>query len=133
MAVDNADIGSLAYLTNAKGRGKLKTVEKASNTGQFIWTDSPERGFGNVNGYRAAASNQVPSNLTKATTGTALSAMIFGNWNDLVIGQWGFLDVLVDPFTLAKKGNIIVTVHQDVDIAVRRVASFAAIVDMVTT
>lgn len=133
VAVDNADIGSLAYLTNAKGRGKLKTVEKATNTGQFIWMDGNERGFGMVNGYRAAASNQVPSNLTKATTGTALSAMIFGNWADLVIGQWGFMDILVDPFTQSKKGNIIVTAHQDVDIAVRRVQSFAAIIDMVTT
>ena len=134
VAIDNADIGALAYLTNAQGRGKLKQTEQnpSGPAGNYIWKDSPERAFGTVNGYRAAASNQVPSTLTKGI-GTGLSAAIFGNWSDLVIGQWGFMDVLVDPYSQSKKGNVVVTVHQDVDIAVRRVESFAAIVDMVTT
>ena len=134
VSVANADIGALAYLTNTKVRGKLKQVEKnpSGPAGQYIWMDSPERGFGSVNGYRAGASNQVPSNLTKGS-GTDLSAMIFGNWNDLVIGQWGFLDVLVDPYTQGKKGNLQIIVHQDADIAIRRVESFSIINDIVTT
>ena len=81
VASSNADIGSLAYLANAPTRGKLKTTEKAANTAQFIWGDAVNPaapGEGTLNGYRAAVTNQLPSNLTKGT-GTNLSAMIFGN------------------------------------------------------
>ncbi|GJL55833.1 MAG: hypothetical protein NPIRA02_29650 [Nitrospirales bacterium] len=134
VAVSNADFGSLGYLTNAKGRGKLKQVEQnpSGPAGKYIWQDGNEAGFGMMNGYRAAVSNQVAAGLTKGT-GTDLSALIYGNWADLVIGQWGFLDILVDPYTAGKRGNLQITVHQDVDVAVRRVESFSAIIDMVTT
>lgn len=135
VAIDSADIGALAMLTTVQARGTLKTTEKATNTAQFIWEMMAGEGdprFGAVNGYRAAASNQVPSNLTKGA-GTNLSAAIFGNWNDLLIGEWGILDVTTDPFTLGDSGGLVVRAFQDVDIAVRHPESFAIIVDMVTT
>lgn len=132
VAVDNADIGALAYLTNAKARGKLKTTEKAANTAQFIYENGIEPGFGLMNGYRAAASNQVPSDLTKGI-GTALSAIIFGNWNDLVMGLWGTIDILVDPFSGSTSGTVRVVALQDADIGVRHAESFAAAQDVVTT
>jgi HK97 family phage major capsid protein len=131
VAVDNADVGALAYLTNAKARGKLKTTEKAANTAQFVWENGIEAGFGLLNGYRAAASNQVPSNLTKGG-GTALSAIIFGNWNDLVMGLWGTIDILVDPYSGSTSGTVRVVALQDADIGVRHAESFAAAQDVVT-
>jgi HK97 family phage major capsid protein len=131
VAVDNADIGALAYLTNAKARGKLKTTEKASNTGLFVWENGNEPGFGMLNGYRAAASNQVPSDLTKGA-GTALSAIIFGNWADLIMALWGTVDILVDPYTGSTAGTVRVVALQDADIGVRHAESFAAAQDAVT-
>lgn len=126
VAASNADIGSLKYITNAKGRGKLKTVEKATGTAQFLW------GEGNmINGYEVLATNQIPSNLTKGT-GTNLSAEIFGNFSDLIIGLWGSLDINVDPYSLGTSGAVRVTAFQDCDIGLRHAASFAAIKDMVT-
>ncbi len=124
VATSNADVGSLAYLTNAKVRGSMKKVEKVASTGNFIYDGEM------LNGYGLGVSNQVPANLTKGT-GTALSAMIFGNFNDLVIGQWGVLDILVDPYTGSNKGSVRVVAMQDVDVAVRNAASFAAIKDIV--
>jgi HK97 family phage major capsid protein len=88
-------------------------------------------GEGMVNGYRAVVSNQVPSNLTKGT-GTNLSAIIFGNWNDLIVGQWGTLDLMVDPYNQSTSGTVRVVALQDVDIAVRHPESFSAMVDAVT-
>ena len=132
VAIDNADIGALAYLTNAKARGKLKTTEKAANTAQYIWPDRDAGGFGIMNGYRAAASNQVPSDLTKGT-GTGLSAIIFGNWVDLILALWGTVDILVDPYTGSSTGTVRVVAMQDVDIGVRHAESFAAAQDAVTT
>jgi HK97 family phage major capsid protein len=132
VAVDNADVGNLAYLTNAKARGKLKQIEKAANTGLFVWENGTEPGFGLMNGYRAAASNQVPSDLTKGD-GTALSAIIFGNWADLVYGLWGTVDILVDPYSNSTSGTVRIVALQDADVGVRHAESFAAAQDAVTT
>lgn len=134
VAIDNADIGNLAYLTNAKVRGKLKTTEKASTTGMFIWGDGNEPGMGMLNGYRAAVSNQVPSTLTKGTASGICSAIVFGNWSDLLIGMWGVLEILANPYgTGYGSGDIEVRSLQSVDIDVRHPESFAAMADALTT
>lgn len=108
VAADNADIGTLAYLCNATGRGSLKTTEKASSTGQFIWEPG-----NTVNGYRAEVSNQVEPN-----------DFWFGNWADVVAGFWSGLDLTVDPYTGSTTGTVRIVALQDVDIAVRHPESF---------
>lgn len=132
VAVDNADIGNLAYLTNAKVRGKLKTTEKASGTGLFVWEDGNEAGFGSLNGYRAAVSNQVSGALSKGVSSGILSAMIYGNWADLIYGEWGVVELLVDPYRLKKQGLIEITSQMLADVAVRHPQSFAASKDIIT-
>jgi len=126
VAIDNADMGALGFLTNAATRGKLLQTEKASGTAQYVWSDS-----NTLRGYNAAVSNQVPSNGTKGT-GTALSSMVFGNWNDLIIGTWGGIDINVDTSTGSASGTVRVVALQDVDIAVRHAESFAAMTDIIT-
>lgn len=125
VSVGNAAMGALNYLTNSKVIGAMKTIEKASSTARYIMEN------GQTNGYNVVGTNSVPSNLTKGT-GTALSAMIFGNFNDLLIGQWGGLDVVVDPYSLKKTGEIEVTLNAYHDVFVRRNESFAAIKDITT-
>jgi len=126
VAIDNADMGALGFLTNAATRGKLLQTEKASGTAQYVWSDS-----NTLRGYNAAVSNQVPSNGTKGT-GTSLSSMVFGNWNDLIIGTWGGIDINVDTSTGSASGTVRVVALQDVDIAVRHAESFAAMTDIIT-
>lgn len=131
VAIDNADVGALAYLTNAKVRGKLKTVFTNGTYGEIpVWQSGPN-GEGMLNGYRAAVSNQVPSTLTKGNQSLS-SAIIFGNFADLVIGQWGALDILVDPITGGLAGTVRVIALEDVDIAVKNAVSFAAMQDALT-
>ncbi len=127
VAVLNALVENMAYLTNAKVRGKLKTTSKVSGQNGFVWED----GATPLNGYRAAVTNAVPSNLTKST-GTDLSAIIFGNFADLLIGMWGTLDLMVDPYSNSTSGTVRVVALQDVDVAVRYTESFATMVDAVT-
>ncbi len=125
IAVANADIGALAYITNPKVRGVLKQTAKIGTTfPTFIWGDGPTP----VNGYPALVTNQVKSDLTKTQTG--LSAIFFGNWADLIIGLWGGLDILVDPYTNSTTGAVRVVALQDVDICVRHVGSFAYSADV---
>lgn len=126
VATANADVSTLRYVTNAKVRGKLKTTEKATNTAQFIMVE-----MGGMNGYESIITNQVPSNLTKGS-GTNLSAIVFGNFADLIIGMWGGLDLTVNPYAMDTSGGVRVTVLQDIDLAVRHAESFAAMQDAIT-
>lgn len=113
VAADNADIGALKYLMNARGRGTLKTTEKATNTAQFIWGNDNL-----VNGYAAEVSNQVEGN------GSSTEDYFFGNWDDMVIGFWSGIDLMVDPYTNSTSGTVRIVALQDMDIAVRHPESF---------
>lgn len=128
----NADLGAMGYLTNAKVRGKLKTTEKASSTGQFIWGDGTEPGLGMLNGYNAGVSNQVASNLDKGTSTGVCSAIFFGNWADLLIGEWGAIEILLDPYAKKKQGLVEITSFVMADIQVRHAASFSVMKDALT-
>lgn len=127
VAVDNADVGSLRYLTNAVVRGKLKQTEKVAATANFIWSEGNE-----MNGYEAMVTNQVPSDLTKGTSVGVCSAIMYGNFADFLIGMWGGLDLTVDPFTGSTSGTVRVVALQDVDMAARHGESFAAMQDALT-
>ncbi len=128
VASANADGGSMGYLTNAKVRGALKTTfMDGPGSGMRIWQPGDSNP---VNGYSATVTNAIPSNGTKGT-GTNLSTLIFGNFADLVIGQWGTLDLMVDPYTGSTAGTVRVVALQDVDIAMRRTESFAYFSDVI--
>jgi HK97 family phage major capsid protein len=124
VSVANADIGKLAYITNSKVRGKLKsTLVTATYGDRMVWND----GATPLNGYNAFVSNQVSSTLTAGSSSGVCSAVFFGNWGDLLIGMWGSLDVLVDPYTGGTAGTVRVILFQDMDVGVRHPLSFAAL------
>lgn len=130
VAIDNADVGALAYMTNAKVRGKLKATPRTPTYGDImVWEGNNTP----LNGYPAYVTNQVRSDLDKGTSTGVCSAIVFGNWNDLLIGMWGGLDILVDPYTGGTSGTWRVVAFQDVDIAVRYPESFAAMLDALTS
>ena len=129
IAIDNALRGSLAFCTDPKVISKLRTTAKQSSgvEGNFVMNDD-----GRLAGYRVGVTNSMPSDLTKGS-GSALSALIFGNWSDLLIGEWGAIDLLVDPYTNADSGQVCVVAFSFVDITVRHAQSFAAVSDIMTT
>jgi len=133
VAAANADFGTTAFVTNSKVIGKLMTTEKATGTAQFVCPGFPDAsGVTSIAGARAVVSNQVPSNLTKGTSSGVCSAIAFGNWADLIVGMWGVLDLMVDPYSNSTSGTVRVVALQDVDVAVRHAESFAAMLDALT-
>lgn len=129
VAQDNADMGRLGYITNTKVRGKLKsTAMVASTDSRMVW----QEGAMPLNGYRGLITNQVRSDLDKGSATGVCSALFFGNWADLIVGMWGGLDILVDPYTGGTAGKVRVVALQDVDVAVRHPQSFAAMLDALT-
>lgn len=119
----NALLGNLNYVMTPGLMGVLKKVAKDAGSGIFLLED------GQLNGFNAIASGNVPSNLTKGTANAICHALIFGNWDDLLIGYFGGLDITVDPYSSAKKGQVIITADTHMDVGVRRGASFSAMVD----
>lgn len=114
------------YLTNTKVRGKLKQTQFATNL-PFIW----QNGDMPLNGYRAAVTNNVPSNLTKGTSTTVCSATLFGSdWSNVVIGLFGAPDITVDPYSLAATGQVRITLNQFADMQHRQPATTAKIDDL---
>ena len=75
-------------------------------------------------------SNSIPSNLTKGNASGICSAAIFGNFEEVLVPQWGGLDMIVDPFTPKDKRVVEVTAIAYHDVCVRRPACFAAIKDI---
>lgn len=126
---NNANRGSLAYLSNAKVNGALKVTEMAAGTARFLLSNEAPK---ILNGYPFDWTNLVPDNLTKGTAATSCSALIFGNFQDLYIGQWGGIDIVVDPYTGARTGEIYTTLNAWNDVKVVEPKSFAAIVDITT-
>lgn len=128
VASDNADIGAMGYVFNCVTRGKMKTTVKVSGHPVFLW----ENGDTPVNGYRAMASNQLPSNLTKGSSSGVCSAGLFGAWENLVLALWGGADVLVDPYTGGAAGDVKVIVHQEAQVKNRHDEAFTRCVDILT-
>lgn len=137
VANNNAAQGATGYLTNTRVRGRLKRTQKFTGTnGQEIWMGPPAGAdgglFGTLNGYTAGVSNNVRNDLTKGTSSGVCSAIFFGNWADLLIGEWGTAEILPDEVTQAANRIIRMHVWQSLDIAVRRQQSFAAMLDALT-
>ncbi len=130
----NALRGTLGYLTTPGIKARMKKVAQISGTtGIPVWSyeTSPLTGQreGEVNGYRAEASTNVPNTLTKGTSVSVCHAALFGNWQEVLIGQWLAIELIVDPYRLKKQGMIEVTSIAMVDIGLRHAASMAVIVD----
>ncbi len=125
-ANSNAEPDRLAgYLINTKTRGKAKQTTKSTNLG-FIW----DNGAQPLNGYRAAVTNNIVSNLTKGSSTTVCSNGLFSSdWSMWLVGLFGPPDVTVDPYTLAATGQVRITLNQFADAGARQPAAFAKIDD----
>jgi HK97 family phage major capsid protein len=130
---------SVGFITNAQAFYHAARTVKVSSYPTFIaqYDENSGAGIGaragTILGRPVHISQQVPSNLVKGTSGAICSAMYFGNWADLLIGEWGVLDMLVDPYTFSNTGAIRIRAFVTIDIAVRYGASFSQIVDIITT
>lgn len=123
IATDNADVSNMNYLMTPGLRGFLRSLKKDAGSGEMVWN------MDTVNGYNAHVSNQVPSTLTKGTASGTCHAVVFGDWSQLLIGQWGPLDLTVDPYTLAGNGQVKVIVNSYWDINARWGQAFSVIKD----
>ena len=68
-----------------------------------------------INGYKVGVSPQLTAN-----------NYVFGNFDDLLVGMFGGLDIVVDPFSNSTSGTVRIVALQSIDTAVRHAVSFCA-------
>ncbi len=131
VAVDNADLPTAGFLTNTKVENALSKL-KDGNSAYLLNPYGTEIGQQQFAGRRMMISNNVPSNLTKGSSSGVCSAAIYGNFSDLLIGLFGTLELLVDPYSQFQSGGVGIRALQGVDVQVRHPESFGAILDITT-
>ena len=118
----NSDDLSNAFLTTPQLRSKLRAVAEISGS-RPLWIN------GTMLGYLESVSNQVPSNLSKGSNNDC-HALIFGSWSQLVLADFnGALEVIVDPYSFKKQGQIEICSWNSYDVGVLAPAAFCAIQD----
>lgn len=120
----NAEAANMAYLINPATKGKLKTTKHSAGDLNYLMAMD-----NSINGYKVGVSNHVPGNLTKGTLSGTANAGIFGDFKQLLIGQWGFLDISVDDKSEKKNGYIAIDVNTFIDVLVRQPKAFSVIKD----
>lgn len=105
--VDVTD-GTAAYVCTPKVYGALKTTPKEKGSAEMICKD------GMVNGYPVIVSNYMDAD----TLG-------FGVFSYSAIGQFGDMDLIIDPYTDAKSNIVNFILNADYDLITARTEAFA--------
>ena len=132
--MDNALKGKLGFAFHSKVKGKMKRERipqfSGDGKGGYVMLPMTDPVLKERLGYSFETSNQIPTNLTKGS-GTSLSEVYFGNWEELLIGQWGAMQIMASQETsdAFEKNQTWVRILQDVDIGVRHAQSFCLVSD----
>lgn len=108
----NANRGKMGYILPVADWGLAKVTAKASGFPAMILEPGDI-----INGYKADFSNQF-----------AADTPVFGNFEDLFIGRWGGVEILVDPFTMSDTGEIKLQLFSYADVKVALAKSFSKLV-----
>jgi HK97 family phage major capsid protein len=123
-AASNAPENGASWLTSPIMRQRLRAVPTFTNSTEACWRD------GRLLDVPAAVSSHVPDDLVKGSSSDC-SAVIKGYWPSLIIGEFGdgVVELIVDPYTKKRTGQIEVAAYSLVDILCTRPSAFACIVD----
>jgi HK97 family phage major capsid protein len=112
---DNALTGKLGFAMHPSMISGLRTTLLDAGSGRFVIEGNPA----SAAGYPIANSKLVPY-------AANASNLFFGNWQDLLIGLWSGVDILINPYSdsVFKKGNVQIRGFQTCDVALRHAESF---------
>jgi HK97 family phage major capsid protein/HK97 family phage prohead protease len=101
-----------AYLSTPAVAALLAQRQRFSSTDTPLW--SGNLSDGQVGGYRAASTTQVPA-----------ANMIFGDFSQIIIGEWGVLELALNPYANFKSGIVGVRAWLTCDVGVRQAGAFS--------
>lgn len=109
-SIGGLGMGSAAYVTSPTGKAFLKkTIALGTTAGDAIWNDNE------INGYPAYG-----------TPGANANKVYFGDWSKAAVATFGDggIEIIVDPYSNAKKGLIDLTAVALVDTGVQNKRAF---------
>lgn len=108
--IEDANVnGDCVYIMSNKAKAALRAMPKSSKSTQLVFEN------GEVDGTKAFNTSHV-----------ADKDYIYGDFSNLAIGQWGAIDLTVDPYTLARSGQIRLVVNAYFDAKILRPSAFVA-------
>lgn len=110
----NVEGASLGFAVAADGWALLAGTAVDAGSGRFL-IDDDERMLGRP----VEVSEDVPPR-----------TIVLGDWRELIVGLWGAVDLIVDPFTESRRGRTRATVFSSVDIAARHPGAFCIASDL---
>lgn len=132
IATANCNLDNYKWVTNPKVFANM--LQTSTDTGSGNMIVSYNNAFGalskSIAGYPVSVSASIPDTLTKNSSGAVCSALIAGDFSQVVVGQFGGVEVVVDPYTNARSGFTALTVNQYVDVVVKQPAALGAIADI---
>ena len=99
--------GDIKFIVSPSAKAILKTTAKDAGSGLFVMQNNEIDGL--------------PVLSTSACKG-----IVLGNFNDYVIGQWGSIDLTIDPYSQATNGKVRLVVNAYFDAKPRRADAFVA-------
>jgi HK97 family phage major capsid protein len=129
---DSNTIGkTMALISSPKGLRKLKKQRIANYSGQTdgSYAIQPplltDESLSKAIGLTCLSTTQIPVNLTKGSS-TDCTELFFGDWQNLLIGQWGAVEILATNVggNAWTQNAIEVRLIQNVDVQVRHGESF---------
>jgi HK97 family phage major capsid protein len=112
VASSNALSASSAYVTTPAVAGLLMQRQRFSSTDTPLWTGSVLEG--QVGGHRATTTTQVTA-----------ASMTFGDFSQVVIGEWGMLEIALNPYANFSAAITGIRAIQTVDVGIRQAAAFS--------
>ena len=98
--------GDLTYIVSPSIKAKLRTTQKGNGVG-FVMENNEIDG-------------------TKVLSTSNCGGIVVGSFSDYVIGQWGGIELTVDPYTQAANGKIRLVINAYFDAKPRRAEAFKA-------
>lgn len=108
--IEDANVnGDCVYVMSNKAKAAFRNMAKSTKSTQLVMEN------GEIDGTKAINTSHVEG-----------KKYIYGDFSNLAIGQWGAIDLTVDPYTLARSGQIRLVVNAYFDAKILRPSAFTA-------
>lgn len=101
-------IGECKYIMSNKAKAAFRNMPKSAKSTELVMEG------GQIDGTEVLNTSHVPG-----------QGVAYGDWSNLAIGQWGGIDLTVDPYTKAAAGQVRLVINAYFDAKPLRSSAFA--------